>query len=457
MDENATQEPSAKGKIAVIGGGLAGLSAACELADGGYQVTLLERRPYLGGRSYSFFDRKLGAEVDNGQHVFMRCCTYYMAFLRKLGVFDRTHLQERLDVKVVGEEGRQAALASSRLPAPLHLLPSLLRYRHLSWRDRVGVLYASLALLTISLRKRSELDHLSFHDWLTAHRQSPRAIEAFWNFIVLPALNDDVWRVSAAQAVMLFQVSFLKDSHGADIGYSTVGLSSLMAQEAQQYIQGRHGSVLLGKSVAQLEGAEDGIEGVRVHGGGTLQTDRYILAVPSHELLGLLPPSLRRHDFFSRAGLLGSSPIVNLHLWLDRKVTDQEFTSFLDSEIQWVFNKSRMYNLNGPEGQYLCISLSGAHKYIDMPKESLRKLFVGELGRLFPAAKGASVTQFTVVKERFATFTPAPGSAAYRLPARTPVPNLFLAGAWTDTGWPATMESAVRSGVICAQAIMGTP
>ena len=456
MDRDGAEKRSSPGQVLVIGGGLAGLSAACDLAENGYRVELLERRPYLGGRTYSFKDKVIGADVDNGQHVFMKCCTYYIDFLKRLGAYEKTYVQKRLSVRVIGHGGRTSYLSGSPFPFPVHLLPSFLSYRHLSWKDKLGIVYAAFVLKATSRQRRQRLDSVTFYDWLKAHRQSDRAIDNFWNLIILPTLNDDASDVSASQAIMVFQEGFLKDSHAADMGYPMVGLSALLAEEARQYIEARNGSVHLGESLARLEGTEEGIEGAKTRG-GTYRADSYILAVPPNKLLDLLPPALRRHEFFARAGRLGMSPIVNMHLWLDRKVTDSSFSAFLDSDLQWVFNKSAIYDVDGAPGQYLCISLSGAHKYIDMPKEELYDLLMQELHRRVPASREASVAHHTIVRERYATFAAAPGSAANRLPWRTPVPNLFLAGAWTDTGWPSTMESAVRSGVFCAGEIMKEP
>ena len=457
MDDNDVEKSSAQRKVLVVGGGLAGITAASELADGGYQVDLLERRPYLGGRTYSFTDKKNGSEVDNGQHVFMKCCTYYIDLLKRLGVLDKTYLQERLSVKVVGAEGRASVLSGSRLPSPLHLLPSLLTYRHLSWSDKLRIGYAAASMRRISEGKRRGLDNVTFYDWLMAHRQSERSIDNFWNLVILPTLNDDARAVSAAQAIMIFQVGFLADPHAADMGYAKVGLSTLLVDEASRYIEARDGRLILGQSAARLDGTVEGIDSVTTHGGAVHQADAYILAVPPNKLLGLLPPALQEHEFFRKAASMAMSPIVNVYLWLDRKVTDSSFAAYLDSELQWLFNKSEIHGMDGGSGQYLCISLSAAHKYIDMPQEALYTLMIDELHRHVPASREATVLHYTIVKERYATFTASPGSAANRLPSRTPVPNLFLAGAWTDTGWPSTMESAVRSGIFAARETMRAP
>ena len=453
MAGNGNQAASPSREAIVVGGGLAGISAACNLADRGVRVKLLEKRPFLGGRTYSFVDKELGVEVDNGQHVFMKCCTYYIDLLKKLGVLDRTRVQRRLRVDVYDSDRKRSAIYSAPLPSPLHLFPSLLLYKHLSWREKLAVLRGALAMMRLSEKKRGALDDVTFSDWLKGHGQSDRAISGFWNLIILPTLNDNASDVSASQAIMVLQQGFFRDPHGADIGYATVGLSHLLFDEAASFLDQRGASLLLSHNVECLEGGPEGISGVRVHGDGVLTADAYVLATPPRALAELLPSSLRDDGFFQRAARLSMSPIVNLHVWFDRKVTDLDFAAFPESELQWVFNKDHSSGDSG-NGQRLCVSISAAHNYIDMPKDELHRFFVSELRRAFPEARDAQVTRLVSVKERFATFSPTPGSAALRLPAKTPVPNLFLAGAWTDTGWPSTMESAVRSGVFCANEIV---
>ena len=450
----------AERRALVVGGGLAGISAACALADRGIAVTLLERRPYLGGRTFSFTDKATGREIDNGQHIFMRCCTYYVDFLKRLGVFERTFLQDRMSVEIVGEDGRVSCLTSARLPAPLQFFPSFAAYKHLTLRDKLGMGRVGLTLLRMREDERLRLDGTSFYTWLKRRGQSERAIDNFWNVIILPTLNDDCRDVSAAQAIMVFREGFLKDASAADIGFSSVGLSSLLVKEATAYLEDRRGRVLLGRNASGVVGTANGADCIRTHAGEEYVADAYVLAVPPDRLLSLLPEGLRAHGFFARPRGLAMSPIVNLHLWFDRHVMDSSFATYLGSEVQWVFNRNAIAGQNGtgppgdsPSEQHLVVSVSAAHKYIDMPKAELYHLLLDDLHSRLPASREAVVLHHTVIKERSATFSATPGSADCRLPARTPVPNLFLAGAWTDTGWPSTMESAVRSGAFCAEEV----
>jgi squalene-associated FAD-dependent desaturase len=385
--------------------------------------------------------------------VFLKCCTYYIRFLQKLGVWGKTRLQKRLRVAVIDPDTGAGTLESSSLPAPFHLLPSFLRFRHLSPLDRVRAAYAMLSILFTDRTKNNKLDSISFYRWLKNHGQGEAAIERFWNLIGLATLNDDVRRVSADLAMMVFQEGFLKRADGANVGYAAVGLTSLVGAEARRYIEERGGRVLLGEKTEELLLEGGRIAGARLADGGILRGECYVCAVPHQMLPTLIPPSLRADPFFGRASKLNTSSIVNIHVWYDRPVMNLDFAAFINSQAQWVFNKSKMWRLAG-DGQYLDISLSGAQHYIDLPEEELIERFTCELRRLFPKARRARVERCLVVKQPQATFAAVPGSAKYRLPCRTPIENLFLAGDWTATGWPATMESAVRSGLACAGEIL---
>jgi squalene-associated FAD-dependent desaturase len=451
-------EGSDRPAVIVVGGGLAGLSAACSLAEAGCAVTVLEKRPYLGGKAYSFQDKPSGHLVDNGQHVFMKCCTAYIGFLKRLGVYQRTRVQRRLRVPVIGADGLHSSLDRWPLPSPFHLAPALARYRHLSSNEKVFVAGAALAMRSMPDSSRDALDGETFSRWLTRHRQSAWAIMCFWDVIVVPALNDASQRVSAAQAIRMFQEGFLRRPDAADIGRPSVALSELLYSEAAAYLSARGGRVCLGKNVLRFAFSEKGVAAVLGAGGEPFTAEHYVVALPPREMLALLPAGLRASPFFAPATQLRTSPIVNMHLWVDRPITRHPMAAYLDSDIQWLFtapDEVEARSERDPQGpQHLVISISGAHEYIDMPKERLYDELLDDLRWRVPRAREANVLGHTIVRERDATFTPEPGSAAWRLPTRTPFPNLFLAGAWTATGWPATMESAVRSGEAAATAVL---
>ena len=440
-------------EVLVLGGGLAGLSASLRLLQHGLQVTMVEKRPFLGGRAFSFRDGKTGEEVDNGQHVFMRCCRYYVDFLEAVGALDKAYFQPRLRVEVVSN-GRPGVLASTPWLGRFHMVPSFVRYPHLGLRDKLLALYGLARVSLTDRQKHGEaLDAESCYDWLKRHHQPERVIDNLWELIVLPALNDSVRDSSADMALMVFQEGLLGKPEDAALGYPVVGLTSLNGESARRCIEKAGGRTALGKSVAVIRVEDGQVRGVEMADGQVAEADAYVSALPFGVLLDVLPKEVSGSPFFEPASHLTSSPIVDIHLWYDRPVIDSHFMAFLDSPVQFVFNKSLIQGSDG-RGQYLCVSLSGAWSYIDRPKAELVEEFSAEMARLLPRARDASLERSLVVKERRATFRAAPGAGKHRLPQATPLPNLFLAGEWTDTGWPSTMEGAVRSGVYAADALM---
>jgi squalene-associated FAD-dependent desaturase len=320
--------------------------------------------------------------------------------------------------------------------------------------DRLRALYGALCILFTRRQRGEGLKEMTFYSWLRRRGQSERAIENLWNLIVLPTLNEDVYRASADWGIMVFQEALLKGAHNADIGYSQVGLGSLVSSAATSYIESRGGKVITGQGVRSLEVKDSGVDGAVLVDGTVLKADLYLSSLPADSALGLLPEAWREDDFFKLALEISWSPIVNVYIRYDRQVMDAPFAAFLGSEAQWVFNRSQIQGEGESYGQRLGVSLSGAWKYIGMSRAELEELFVSELSDLFPAAREAKVLSFAVVKQRRATFSATPGGDGARLSHRTPIANFFLAGDWTDTGWPSTMEGAVRSGVNAASEII---
>jgi squalene-associated FAD-dependent desaturase len=441
--------------VTVLGGGLAGMTAALRLAEAGHPVTLIERRPYLGGRAYSFVDSETGTQVDNGQHVFLGCCTAYTQLLSDVGTLDQTFRQSRLRIEVRALDGKRGMLTGLSLPAPLHLLPSFLRYPHIGWREKVRAVPALLRIQRERDRDRSVLKAMSFADWLRQNGQSPRAIANFWDLVVLPSLNDSSENVSASMAFMLFQVALLQNAHGADVGYAKASLSDVMGEPIAARLRELGATLMLGRTIDHLTVDDSGrATGLTLADGEAVSADFYVSALPPDAMLGLLPERWCDDPALAPAATHTWSPIVNLHIWYDRPVGDFDFVAFIDSPVQWVFNRTRIAELPGPGG-YLTVSLSGAWEHWPKTKDELSELFLPEIERLLPHAKDAQVERFVVVKEQRATFRSLPAAPDNRLPTRTPIANLVLAGDWTDTGWPATMESAVRSGNAAAAVIQG--
>jgi squalene-associated FAD-dependent desaturase len=437
----------------VVGGGLAGLAAALRLAESGTSVTVLESRPRLGGATTSF--QRGALTVDTGQHVFLRCYTEYIDFLRRVGSADLAPVQSRFEVPVLHADGRQTTLRRNALPAPLHLAGALGRYGLLTRAQRVSAVRAALRLRMMD-PDDERLDAMSFGDWLAEHGQDKATIEALWGMFTVAALNTDVDTASLALAVKVFRTGLLTRRDSADIGVPEVPLSQLHGDAAAARLAALGAEVRTGTRVREIARVGNGFgtsDGSGVDGAfevvtddERLSADLVVLAVPHHDAARLLPPEAFAGGEAAISALsgLGSAAIVNVHVHYDRPVIDQPFVAVVGSPVQWLFDRTAISGAR--DGQYLAVSLSAAADHIDTPATVLREEFLAELARLFPRAKEASVNEFFVTRERRATFRQAPGTRALRPSARTRVPGLLLAGAWTATGWPDTMEGAVRSG-----------
>ncbi|HEV2242211.1 MAG TPA: hydroxysqualene dehydroxylase HpnE [Streptosporangiaceae bacterium] len=457
--------------VVVIGGGLAGITAAITLREAGADVTLLEARPWLGGATSSF--SRGGLKIDTGQHVFLRCCTSYRELLARLGVTGSATLQDRFDVTVLAPGGGRARLRRSALPAPLHLGRALVGYGFLSLPERLRVGRAALALRTLD-PARPGLDGQRLGDWLGSRGQTERARRRLWDLFIVSSLNIDGDEASVPLAATVLKTALLGDNDAADIGVPAVPLGELHGQAAAALLGRLGADVRLGTKATAVEAdlaggfrvqvssgadGDDGPDpdgeaapaaGARAPGTREISADGVVLAVPAGTAARLA--SAAGVAGADRWNDLSSSPIVNVHVVYDRRVTRLPFAAAVDSPVQWVFDKTRTSGLK--TGQYLAISLSAADGYVDVPAARLRERFLPALEELFPAARDARVTDFFVTRERRATFRQAPGCAALRPGAATSLPGLVLAGAWTDTGWPDTMEGAVRSGRTAAQELI---
>ncbi len=441
-------------RAVVIGGGLAGLTAAIELASGGADVTLLEAKPRLGGATCSF--SRDGITVDTGQHIYLRCCTAYTDLLARLGMTANAPLQPRFDIKVLSPGREAARLRRSALPGGLHMLSALLRYRFLSLAERLVVSRA-----TLSMRKVDPADPVvdgqRFGDWLAAHGQSENARRMLWDLFTVSALNIAGDDASLSLAAMVVKTGLLGAKDAADIGVPALPLGELHGDAAARLLEKLGARIQVSTKVGAIapasaeHNAAFRIELAREGDGESAMTaDAVVLAVPPEQAAKLIPADALPASTVAGWSGLGASPIVNVHVIYDRKVLDLPFVAAVNSPVQWIFDRTQISGLATPGHQYLALSQSAGDEWADMPVAELRELFVPALADLLPKARDANVAEFFVTRERRATFRQVPGTGALRPQAATRLPGLVLAGAWTATGWPDTMESAVRSGLAAA-------
>jgi zeta-carotene desaturase len=412
--------------VLIAGGGLAGLSAAAALGGAGFEVDLFEARPFLGGRATSYpipgASEDAAETIDNCQHLLLRCCVNLLDFYERLGVRDRIRFYR--EVYFLEPGGRLSVLRRGRLPAPFHLTGSFLRMRCLDRADKLGIARALLAIRR-EHTGRTDLDRISMLDWLLQKRQTPRAIDRFWRQVLVSAVNEDLDRMAAVHGLQVFRLGFLASADGYEMGIPSVPLAELYGAWE------RLGNVRfhLRSAVERIDGSGFTVAGER------RAADHYICALPFERLeaVGLAAPALEH------------SPITGVHLWFDREVTTLPYATLLGRTMQWMFNKDR--------GRYLQLVVSASRDLSNVARNEIVDIAIGDLRLYFPRVHEANLVRAHVVKEQRATFSAAPGTESLRPTAESGPANVLLAGDWTRTGWPATMEGAVRSGYLAAEAV----
>src|ERR1700674_910041 len=451
--------------VAVAGGGLAGLAAACALAEAGLRVTLFEKRPFLGGRASSYEHPGTGEVVDNCQHVLFRCCTNLVEFYERIGVQDRIRWYDQMTFIEPG--GRVSVMHTSPLPAPLHTVPSFLHFPFLNAADKLAI---ARALLPLTLTTQRDNEY-SFAHWLEEYGQTRRAIERFWKPILVSALNEDLDLISISCAAQVVRES-MKSPAARHMGVPTIPLTDLY-NSAGDYIRARGGELHFRSPVItfQLEGAKAHLKFtdpkpsdpkfINKTSESEEAFDYLVLALPFDGLERVLPETPESAHLRELLSHFEGSPITGIHLWFDRQISDLDHAVLLDRTVQWMFHKSQLQPsrvLTGDgvkiERSYIELAVSSSKGLIEKSRVDIVDLALGEVREFFPAARGAKLIKSTVIKEVHATYSPRPGIDAYRPPATTVWPRVFLAGDWTDTGWPATMEGAVRSGYLAAEALL---
>jgi squalene-associated FAD-dependent desaturase len=456
--------------IVIVGGGLAGLAVASCLVDRGLRITILESRPRLGGRASSFPDPATGELVDNCQHVSMACCTNLADFCRRVGIHEM--LRREPELVFLDPDGKVSRFRAGFGPAPFHLAGSFLRAHFLKLRDKLSVAYG----LTGLAWDRADRPGESFADWLLRHRQTLRAIEMFWGPVLVSALNERLEQMDVGHARKVFLDGFLRNRSGFQLELPLVPLGELYGRRLENWLRIHEVSVRLTTGVRSIEPDEDGATGgVVLRSGEFLPADFVVLTVPFDRVTSLIPDGLRdRLPVLAGVGAMQASPITGVHLWFDRPVCPFDHVVTPGRLIQWVFNHTAIQGRAAPagvrptqaddspvapaappeKGQYLQLVISASYDLLALDKVAIRDRVLVELGGIWPMAREAQLRRWWVVTEHGATFAVRPEVEALRPSQRTPIDGLFLAGDWTDTGWPATMEGAVRSGYLAAQEIL---
>jgi squalene-associated FAD-dependent desaturase len=451
--------------VIVIGGGLAGLAAGVALAESGWRVRLFEQRPFLGGRATSYVLPD-GEHVDNCQHVTLGCCTNLDDFYRRVGSTNKVKFFDRL--LFLDPQGRKGEMEAGILPAPFHMTGSFAKFAPLSLVDKISIGRAMLAILRTSGHPAGvdSPEGISMLAWLKQQGQTQRAIDRFWRVVLVSALDEELDKTDARFGIDVFWKAFLSNSRGYRMGVPVVPLAELY-DGCRAFIEKKGGEVAFRSPIRGIKIENNSVVAVSFDNNREESADAYVFAVPHDTFAELLPSEIAQADAaFRNLDKIKDSPITGVHFWFDREVTNEPFITLLDTTVQWVFNKTALFgplatSTNGDAAnsktsaakQYLQLVISASYDLLQKPRQEIIDLCLAEVRRALPAAREANLVKATVIKEAAATFSPQPGVDRWRPKHQTSVEKLFLAGDWTSTGWPATMEGAVRSGYLAAEAV----
>jgi squalene-associated FAD-dependent desaturase len=436
--------------VVIVGGGFAGLAAGVALAERGFRVTVVEKRSRLGGRASSYVDQTTGDVVDNGQHVFLRAYRDTIRFLTTIGTLDQLAFQPRLSLEVVDPHRPTSKVVATPLPAPWHVAVGLLRAKGLSWEER----RAGLALGAHLWRKKTQdAEGLTVTQWLDRHQQPAALRERLWHPLAIAALNETPDVAAASPFATVLTNAFFQRASWSAVGIPRTGLGPLYTDAAQQFIEQRGGRIVTGQPASGLRVVRGRVTELVLSDGSALTASWFVSAIPYVNLSELLPSEVQlgHVQFLAAQGLI-SSPIISLYLWFDRPVLDRPFVGLAGATWQWAFNRRMLLGQSQSDG-HVALVISAAHSFITRTTDELLDSALRDLRACFPAARSAVLRHRVAIKEPHATFSPRVGSDRFRPDQRTPLENFFLAGDWTRTGLPASIEGAVQSGYRCAELI----
>ncbi|MDP1676142.1 MAG: hydroxysqualene dehydroxylase HpnE [Bacteroidota bacterium] len=437
--------------VLIIGGGVAGLAAAVDCSSRGLSVLLLEQKPRLGGRTYSFIHQETGDEVDNGQHLMMGCYHSTLKFLRLIDRINSVSIQKNLSITFRRTNQGASTLSAVNLPAPLNVFFGLLRLNTLTISERLSLLRIGLELIIRNSDSNKHLQSITVDQWLDEMKQPTANRKYLWNIISIGALNDVTDKISAALFVKVLKSAFFGKKINSSIVIPKCGLSSVLVDGAAEFIQKHQGKILLDTSITKTEMLNSTVQNVHLDGGEVVSPKTVISAVPYFDI----PKIFDKPEDIGLKNLdkLVPSPIISIHLWFDVHFMEEEFVALIDSPIHWVFNKSKIYGKAHEGLMYLALVISGAHNLIENDKEQLVQMAHKELQQFYPTASVAAIVHSLIIKEKRATFSPMVGVEQFRPSNETSIKNLFLAGDWTNTKLPATIEGAVQSGFACSELV----
>ena len=441
-------------RILIVGGGLAGLAAAVSLTERGLPCQLIESRPRLGGRASSFHDPTTGTEIDNCQHVTLGCCTNFRHFCETTGLAQ--YFQREPELYFVGPNGSINRFRSGVLPAPLHLTGAFAKLSYLSLGDKIA-LARGLKALAKPVSDDDEAE--PFSDWLKRHRQPDSVVQRFWFVVLVSALSESLERISVRHARKVFVDAFLAHRDGWYVDIPSVPLEQLYGGELTQWLTSRGTTIRTLTSADELLFEKDSIAGVRTTSNEVIAADEVVVALPFHRVMSIVPRSLASRPEFANVEKLEAAPISSVHLWFDRPIMSLRHAVLVDRLSQWVFNRTLIGTGHStetaiPNSHYYQVVISASNDLKGQSRDSIEKTVVSELASIWPDAASAKLIHSRHVTEHRAVFSPVPHIDRLRPVQQSSIPNLQLAGDWTQTGWPATMEGAVRSGYLATQNVL---